>query len=111
MLFWALLSGVNHERNFPWLLGLLLACGASLAWGLRSREFPFVAYAAIYGYIGVSVILVRDMTGDTTVLGYFIVTGIAMLVTLVAVARRFGNSHESLLRVQRRVAPRPRSPP
>lgn len=91
VLFWALLSGVFKNDGYgAWLLGLILACAASLALGLRSREFPFVAYAAIYGYIGISAVLVRDMTGDTAIFGYFIVTGIAMLVTLVSVARRFG---------------------
>jgi hypothetical protein len=41
VLFWALLSGVfNHERYLVWLIGLLAACGASLAWGLTAGSFP-----------------------------------------------------------------------
>ena len=53
VLFWALLSGVfNRQSFFLWLLALLAACGASLAWGLSRRQFSFVAYAAVYGYIG-----------------------------------------------------------
>ena len=42
----------------------LAACGASLAWGLTRRQFSFVAYAAVYGYVGVSSILIRDMSGE-----------------------------------------------
>ncbi len=63
---------------------LLIACGASLAWGLARRQFAFVAYAAVYGYVGVSSILLRNVNDDTAVLGYFVVTGVAMLVVLVA---------------------------
>ncbi len=91
VLFWALLSGVfNRQGYVVWFLALLGACGASLAWGLSRRQFSFVAYAAVYGYVGVSSILIREITEETAVLGYFVVTGIAMLVLLVVIARRFG---------------------
>jgi hypothetical protein len=91
VLFWALLSGVFHREGYAvWLLALLAACGASLAWGLARRQFSFVAYAAVYGYVGVSSILIRDMHGDTAVLSYFLITGVAMLVMLATIARRFG---------------------
>jgi hypothetical protein len=90
VLFWALLSGVfNREGYAVWLLALLVACGASLAWGLARRQFSFVAYAAVYGYVGVSSILIRDMNSETAVLGYFFITGVTMLVMLVVIARRF----------------------
>jgi hypothetical protein len=91
VLFWALLSAVfNREGYLVWLLCLLAACGASLAWGLKRRQFSFVAYAAVYGYVGVSAVLIRDMNDVTAVLGYFVFTGVAMLVMLVQIARRFG---------------------
>ena len=91
VLFWALLSGVFDRQTYGlWFLALLIACGASLAWGLTRRQFAFVAYAAVYGYIGVSSMLLRSVTDDTAVLSYFVVTAIAMLVLLVQIARRFG---------------------
>jgi Predicted membrane protein (DUF2157) len=91
VLFWTVLSGVFQQRGYGvWLLALLAACGASLAWGLTRRQFSFVAYAAVYGYVGVSSILVRDMRGYTQILSYFFVTGVAMVVLLVWIARRFG---------------------
>jgi hypothetical protein len=91
ILFWALLSGVfEREGYFVWLLGLLAACGASLAWGIVRRQFSFVAYAAVYGYIGVSAILIRNINGTTAILSYFVLTGVAMLVVLIQIARRFG---------------------
>jgi len=73
-----------------WFLCLLAACGASLAWGLKRRQFSFVAYASVYGYVGVSAVLIRDINDGTVVLGYFVLTGVAMLGMLVQIARRFG---------------------
>jgi Predicted membrane protein (DUF2157) len=97
VLFWAVLSGVfEHQGYLGWFLLLLAACGASLAWGLSRREFSFVAYAAVYGYIGVSAVLLRNINDGTAVLSYFVVTGIAMLAALVHIARRFGNIRESV---------------
>ncbi len=94
VLFWALLSGVfNREGHFLWLLFLLAACGASLAWGLTCRQFSFIAYAAVYGYIGVSAILLRGLNNAIAALSYFVFTGIAMLVMLVLIARRFGRDN------------------
>jgi hypothetical protein len=91
VLFWALLSAVFEREGYVmWLLCLLTACGASIAWGLPRRQFSFVAYAAVYGYVGVSAVLVRDMHDAATVLGYFVFTGVAMLVLLVQITRRFG---------------------
>jgi hypothetical protein len=91
VLFWALLSGVFERQGCEiWFLALLLACGASLAWGLTRQQFVFVAYSAVYGYVGVSSILIRDVTDDTLILGYFVITAVAMLVVLVQIARRFG---------------------
>ena len=91
VLFWALLSGVFEPQGYGlWLLGLFIACGASLAWGLRQRQFVFVAYAAVYGYVGGSSVFLRSVNDQTAALGYFVVTGITMLVLLVQIGRRFG---------------------
>lgn len=91
VMFWALLSGVfNRQSYVVWSLALVAVCGASLAWGLARRQFSFVAYAAVYGYVGVSSILIRDINGETVILSYFLVTGVAMLVMLVQIARRVG---------------------
>jgi hypothetical protein len=91
VLFWALLSGVFDREGYGvWLLALLVACGASLAWGLVRRQFAFVAYAAVYGYVGVSWRFLFEVKGDTATFAYFVVTGVAMLVVLVQIGRRFG---------------------
>jgi hypothetical protein len=92
VLFWAMLSGVFDSQGFGlWFVGLVTACAASLAWGLkRRRQFAFVAYAAVYGYVGVSWMLLRNASDGTAVLVYFVLTAIAMIVILVQIARRFG---------------------
>jgi hypothetical protein len=91
VLFWAILSGVfDSQDNGLWLVGLLIACGASLAWGLKRRQFAFVAYAAVYGYVGVSWMLLRNASDGTLILAYFVFTAIGMIVMLVQIARRFG---------------------
>ncbi len=98
VLFWAALSGVFEGRGYGrqgyglWFLVLLLACGASLAWGLIRRQFAFVAYAAVYGYIGVSSVIIRGANDATFVLVYFAITAVIMLLLLVQIARRFGRS-------------------
>ncbi len=91
ILFWALLSGVFQRQGYGlWFFALLIACGASLAWGLARRQFAFVAYAAVYGYVGVSTMLVRGVTDETFLLSYFVITAITMLMALVQIARSFG---------------------
>src|SRR6202162_4008631 len=91
VLFWAVLSGVFDRQAYGlWFLALVIACGASLAWGLPRRQFVFVAYAAVYGYVGISWMLFRDVTDETFALSYFVITAIAMLVVLLQIARRFG---------------------
>lgn len=91
ILFWALLSGIFERLNHVvWFLFLLAACGVSLAWGLAQRQFSFVAYAAFYGYVGVSSMLLRNLNDFFAVMIYLLVTGVGMLVLLVWIARRFG---------------------
>jgi hypothetical protein len=91
VLFIAVLSGVfNREGYTSWFVILLAASGVSLTWGLRQRQFAFVSYATLYGYAGISSILLRNVSDSNTILAYFIVTGILMLVLLAGIARRSG---------------------
>jgi hypothetical protein len=91
VLFWALLSGVFDSPDYGlWFLVLLVACGASFAWSITQRQFAFVAYAAVYGYMGVSSLFLRSVSDFTSVLFYFVVSGVVMLVALVQIGRRFG---------------------
>jgi len=91
--FWAVLSGMfDRQGSWLWSFALFVACGASLAWGIKRRQFVFVAYAAVYGYVGFSWILLRNVNDATVAMLYFVITAVAMLVALVRIARRFGKS-------------------
>jgi hypothetical protein len=93
VLFWTVLSGVfEHQDYAPWFVALLITVGASLAWGITRRQFAFVAYAAVYGYIGVSSLLLRNTNDEFFIFGYFVLTAIAMLVLLVKISHHFGGT-------------------
>ncbi|MBV9342034.1 MAG: DUF2157 domain-containing protein [Acidobacteria bacterium] len=93
VLFWTLLSGVFSLPNYGvWVFALLIACGASLAWGLMRQQFAFVAYSVVYGYMGVSSIFIREVGDKTFLLIYFVFTAVAVLVVLGQIARRFGRA-------------------
>ena len=88
--FIALTSGVTSgNTGFFYLIGLLMLAAVSIAHGIRRREFAFVAYGAVYPYIGISLKLVQRLSG-TTAMAYGVVSGSAMVIAIVYVARRFG---------------------
>src|SRR5258705_9815888 len=91
VLFWAILSGVFDSHDYGlWLVALLAACAAALVLGLQGRQFPFLAYPAVYRYVGVRLMPLRNASDSTFILAYFVFTAIAMIAMLVQIARRFG---------------------
>ena len=94
VLFCAVLAGVfeRGEHAGAWLLGLVAACAASAMWGIRVTQFSFVAYAAVYGYVGFSYLLVHGMQDDSAITAYFLITAVAMVVALVVIGRNFGKA-------------------
>src|SRR5262245_29932979 len=88
--FVTLTSGVvSADTGVLYLIGLLMLAAVSIAHGIRRREFAFVAYGAVYPYIGISLKLVQRLSG-TTAMAYGVVAGSAMVIAIVYVARRFG---------------------
>jgi len=97
VLFVALLSGVfdstttaHTSYDALYLLGLLALSAAAIASGVRFRSFAFVFYGIVYGYIGVSARLLREIETFTAALAYVVVSGSIVIVSLVVLARRFG---------------------
>jgi len=91
VIFVAVLSGVWLSGVLSmWTVGLLLAMGCSLFYGLKTQQFAFVAYAAVYGYLGVSSLFVRHIDNYSIVLVYFLCSGIGMMIFLTWLARNFG---------------------
>jgi hypothetical protein len=64
--------------------------GLSIYAGSLFRRFAFVVYDTIYGYIGISTKLLRDVRDFTAALLYVIVSGTIVIVALVVLARRMG---------------------
>jgi Predicted membrane protein (DUF2157) len=87
----ALFSGTVEESFSGIYLLALLAVSAVAIWlGSQHRSFAFVAYGVIYAYAGITATLARQIPGPTLTMLYFVVSGIAVLVLLVYLARRFG---------------------
>jgi hypothetical protein len=91
--FVALVSGIASEQHrlifFAMLIGL---SGLSILMGIRFRRFAFVVYGTIYGYIGLSIELLRSARELAPVLAYFILTGIAVIALIAKLARRLGRT-------------------
>ena len=57
---------------------------------MRFKRFAFVVYGVVYGYIGISVRLLREIDTFTAGLAYVAISGTIVIVSLVVLARRFG---------------------
>ena len=73
-----------------YLLAVLVLAAVSIGLGLRYRRFAFVAYGTLYGYAAISFRTLDALRSPLGSLLYFIVTGSAVVVALVVVARKFG---------------------
>jgi hypothetical protein len=87
----ALVSGVvDGTPRWFWLLALLAASGLTVERGVLFRRFTFVLYGVIYGYIGISVQILRGVSIDALWLAYVVASGALVVLLLVVVSRRFG---------------------
>ena len=90
-LFVALLSGVGSSNGGPlYLVGLNVLGACAVAAGIRCRRFPFVAYGVVYPYLGISFRIARVLPNATSMLLYVLVSGSAVMLLMVYVARRVG---------------------
>jgi hypothetical protein len=92
VLFLALLSGVvaSGGEAALYLLAVLGLSAVAIVQGVRFKRFSFVVYGVLYGYAGVSSRLLREVRSFSAGLTYFVVSGIVVVVALVALARNFG---------------------
>jgi len=87
----ALASGtIAGDSRLLWLLGLLAVGGVAVERGIRHRRFTFVVYGVVYGYVGISAEVLRQLHGDTVALTYFVVSAVAIVAGLFAASRSFG---------------------
>ena len=91
VVFAAIASGLGDQSGGALYLGaLIVLSGAAIVLGVRFNRFVFVAYGSIYGYLGLSYRVFQRVGDATAILGYFVVTGMLVIIALVALARRFG---------------------
>ncbi len=91
VVFAAIVSGVGgRSAGGLYLAALIVLSAAAIVLGVRFNRFVFVAYGAVYEYVGISVKVLEHVRGVTAVLAYFVVTGTLTIVSLALLARRFG---------------------
>lgn len=83
----ALLGRSSEWAYVPLLLAVSIG---SILLGIRYRRFAFVVYGTVYGYIGLSIELLRSVSDTTVVLVYIVVTGTAVVLLIAMLARRIG---------------------
>ena len=85
--FVALVSGVGaNVAGMGYLIALLIFSGLVIYGSFRFQEFLFAGYATIYGYIGVSIRLLRGVPDERSVMAYFIVSGIFVIAFIAWLA-------------------------
>jgi hypothetical protein len=87
----ALISGVFEYKIFSlYFPGLLVACGALVFYAVRVRKFLYMLYAIIYGYIGLSIVIIDQIQRQTFfVFAYFILTSLLVIGLIFKISRRF----------------------
>jgi len=87
----ALVAGVDSRtQGLFYLAGLILTGAGSIFYAQRLRLFAFLLYAVLYGYLGVTIFVLKHAHWDVEgILFYFLITAAALVSTLVAFHRRF----------------------
>jgi hypothetical protein len=91
-LFIALVSGVasNGGESIVYLAAALALGALAIVEGVRLRRFAFVVYGVVYGYAGITTRVLWNVNSFELGLAYYVVSGSAVVVALVVLARRFG---------------------
>jgi len=91
VVFVAIVSGVRDRSTGAVYLGaLIVLSAAAIVLGVRFRRFVYLAYGIIYGYLGITYEVMEQVNSAKAILGYFVVTGTLVVISLVVVARRLG---------------------
>ncbi|MEE9910930.1 MAG: hypothetical protein K4571_04325 [Deltaproteobacteria bacterium] len=87
----ALIAGVaEHKILSPYFPALVITCAALIWYSVRVRKFLYMLYAVIYGYVGISVVIVDQIHRETfLVFAYFILTSLMVIGLIFKMSRRF----------------------
>jgi hypothetical protein len=88
--FIALVSGVfGREWRFLYFIALGAACAAAVVYAQKNRSFLYLVYAVIYGYIGLSSILLRGVSEISFVYMYVIISAAAVIFWLFSMSKKY----------------------
>ena len=87
----ALISGVAEYKIFSLFCpALVLACAALVFYSVQVRKFLYMLYAVIYGYIGISIVIMDKIYRETfLVFSYFILTSLLVIGLIFMISRKF----------------------
>jgi hypothetical protein len=88
--FIAVISGLWADVTVTYLLALVLMSAATIFLGTKYNRFAFVVYGTVFGYIGISIELLRHIHTSTGELAYLVTSGGIAIVSIATLARRFG---------------------
>ncbi|MEN6359235.1 MAG: DUF2157 domain-containing protein, partial [Smithella sp.] len=86
----ALVSGVfGEEWRILYFIALCAACAAAIVYAQKNRNFLYLVYAVIYGYIGLSSILLRNVTEASFIYMYVIASSAAIIWWLFSMSKKY----------------------
>lgn len=87
----ALVSGVAEYKIFSlYFPALILACAALIFYSVKVRKFLYMLYAVVYGYIGISIVIVDQIYREIFLMfSYFIVTSLLVIGLIFVMSRKF----------------------
>jgi hypothetical protein len=86
----AALSGVMEYKHSFWPLVLAALVLASATYGFQTRKFIFVTYGILFGYAGLSTMIVRAMNWSPWIWFYYMISAGVVIFSLVRLSQRFG---------------------
>jgi hypothetical protein len=91
VLFMGFLTEVIGNESWVDLGAVLLFGAGAIFGGIKFGRFAFVVYGILFGYVAISSQLLRGLQMDSTLaLTYFVLSGSAITVSVLLLARRFG---------------------
>lgn len=87
----ALIEGVARYKIFSlYFPALILTCIALALYSMKVRKFLYMLYAVIYGYIGISIVIVDNILSKTSLIFiYFILTSLLVIGAIFIISRQF----------------------
>lgn len=91
--FVALVSGVfGGEWRILYFIALCTACAVAIVYAQKNRSFLYLVYAVVYGYVGLSRILLKGVAEPLFIYAYAIVSCAAVVFWLFSMSKKYQES-------------------